>query len=252
MKNLNYVVNLVQMDREDYSTHSIPRILQYCIHAYKNELGYRTSKSVKVAYLQLNDVKNAPYPKDYEYYTKIAINFGGQYITLTRNPRIPLIRKTNDCGLPEATPIDVPITNIDPWLYTYGYYYAPHYRNGQYVGEMYSLTGGYNEAGYFREDDQYRQFQFYNVPTKEVILEYVADEDTSGATMIPYAAVEPIRQYAKWQMKENDSRTPLYEKQRAQDQFRYAMAQYSYTNWAFTAEEFLDNAWSSSRSSPKR
>lgn len=252
MKNLNYVVNLVQMDLRDFSSHNVPFITQYCIHAYKNELRFKTDKSVKVAYLTMNDVKNAPMPKDYEYYTKVAINFGGQYITLTRNNDIPLVRKVDDCGQPKLDTVIVNEQVLDPFLYSYGYYYAPHYRNGQYVGEMYSMGGGYNEAGYFREDHEMRQFQFYNIPTKEIVLEYVADVETSGATMIPFAAVEPIRKYAHWQMLEYDRRVPVYERQRAQDAFRFAMANYSYINWAWTAEDFLDATYSTIKSGPKR
>lgn len=252
MKNLNYVVNLVQMDMRDFSSHNVPFILQYCIHAYKNELRFKTDKSVDIAYLRLNDVNNAPMPKDYEYYTKVAINFGGQYITLTRNNQIPLQRAVDDCGQPKLEDVILNEKVLDPFLYSYGYYYAPHYRNGQYVGEMYSMGGGYNEAGYFREDHSLRQFQFYNVPTKDVVLEYVSDKITNGSTMIPFSAVEPIRQYALWQMAEHDRRLPLYEKQRAQDRFRFAMANYEHIVYTPTIDDYFDNAWAGTKSSPKR
>jgi hypothetical protein len=252
MKNLNYVVNLVQMDMRDFSSHNVPYILQYCIHAYKSELRFETNKAVKVAYLQLNDVNNAPWPKDYEYYTKVAINWGGQYITLTRNNNIPLQRKFDDCGNPSLPDIIVNERLLDPFLYSYGYYFAPHYRNGQYVGEMYSMGGGYNEAGYFREDHEMRQFQFYNVPQREVVLEYVADLDATGETMIPFSAVEPIRQYALWQMVEHDRRVPVYDRQRAQDRYRYAIANYSYISWTWTAEDYMDACYATTKSGPKR
>lgn len=252
MKTINYVVNLVQMDMRDFSSHNVPFITQYCIHAYKSELRFNTDKSVKVAYLVMSDVLNAPMPKDYEYYTKVAINFGGQYITLTRNQNIPLQRKSDDCGLPKLESVIVDDRLLDPFLFSYGYYYAPHYRNGQYVGEMYSMGGGFNEAGYFREDYEMRQFQFYNVPRNEVVLEYVADVGCNGDTLIPFAAVEPLRQYALWQMVEHDRRVPLYEKQRAQDRYRFAMANYEFINWMWTKEDYLDACYSTTKSGPKR
>jgi len=252
MKNLNYVVNLVQMDTRDFSSHNVPFITQYCVHAYKSELRFKANKSVKVAYLQMNDVLNAPMPKDYEYYVKVAINFGGQYITLTRNNDIALQRKVDDCGLPKLQDITLNERLLDPFLYSYGYYYAPHYRNGQYVGEMYSMGGGYNEAGYFREDWELRQFQFYNVASKEVVVEYVADEEANGNTMIPFSAVEPIRQYALWQMVEHDRRVPIYEKQRAQDRYRFALANYENIVWTWTAEDYLDACYATTKSGPKR
>lgn len=252
MKTINYVVNLVQMDTRDFSSHNVPFILQYCIHAYKSELRFHTDKSVKVAYLTMSDVLNAPMPKDYEYYTKVAINFGGQYITLTRNNNIPLQRKTDECGLPKIEDTIVNERLLDPFLFSYGYYYAPHYRNGQYVGEMYSMGGGYNEAGYFREDWDLRQIQFYNVPRKEVVLEYVADVGCNGDTLIPFSAVEPIRQYALWQMVEHDRRVPVYDRQRAQDRFRYAMANYEFINWTWTMDDYLDACYATTKSGPKR
>ena len=250
MKNLNYVVRLVQLDLQSYSTHLVPRILQYCIDAYKQELKFKTSKSVKVAYLAMNDVNNAAWPNDYEYYTKVAINWCGRLVTLSLNNNIPLQRKYDDCGI--AT-LDQVVANPDCCNnYDYGYFYSPHYRNGQYVGEMYSMGGGFNEAGYFREDAELRQFQFYNVPRTEVVLEYVADEDTTGATMIPLHIVEAIRRYAHWKMVEYDKSIPLALKQRAQDQFRFAMTELKYLTWAWTASDFMDACWAGMKSAPKR
>ncbi len=252
MKNLAYVVNRVQLDLQDFTTHNVPAILQHIIHAYKNELKFTASKSVKVAYLTLSDVHSAAFPKDYEYYTKIAISCGNKYITLSRNQGIPLQRLVNDCGQPRLEDAVCCGDNVDMALYTDGFFYVPHWRDGQYVGEFYSMGGGYNEAGYFREDFEMRQFQFANVPRGTVVLEYVADEDTSINTMIPFSAVEPLRQYAHWQMVEYKRSTPLYEKQRAQDRYMYAREMYRAIVWAFTAQDYLDVCYETSRSGPKR
>ena len=243
---------MVQADTRSFSSHDVPFILQYCIYAYKQHLRFKTDKSVSVAYLQLSDVKNAPMPSDYEYFTKMAINLGGTFITLTRNQNLPLIRKYDECGAPKVEEMIIDPNKVDVSLFPYGYYYAPHFRAGQYVGEMYSAGGGENEAGYFREDWELRQFQFAGVPRTEILLEYVADTETSGSTMIPYSAVEPIRQYALWQMMEHDRRVPMAERQRAQDRFKLAMAEYGFIAWAWTAQEYMDLCWSTTKSGVKR
>lgn len=251
MKNINYVVSLVQLDLQDYTTHNVSRMLQYCIHCYKNILLYKTNKSVEVAYLTPNDANNAPWPKDYEYYTKMAINIGGQLVTLTLNPDIPLTRRY-ECGEEVAENFSNDLLRIDPFLYTYGYYYAPHYRNGMYVGEMYSMGGGFNEAGYFRVDHGLKQFQFYNVPRSEIILEYVADKNVSGSTLIQNMDVEVMRAYAHWQMLEHDRKVPMYEKERKLGLFNAALQNRVAIEYTLNMSDYLDLSYSSSRSAPKR
>lgn len=252
MKNINYVVNLVQLDLQDYTTHNVSRIRQYCIHCVKNALRYKVDKSVDVAYLTPNAAGNAPFPKDYEYYTKVAVNVGGQLVTLTMNRDIPLVRKYDECQNelpPNFTGGDL---SLDPFLYAYGYYYAPHYRNGMYVGEMYSMGGGYNEMGYFRVDHQLRQFQFYNVPTTEIVLEYVADKETSGSTLIPNKDVEVIRAYTHWQLAEYDKTIPGHEKTRKLGLFNAAMDKREDIEFIASISDYLDNAYAGSKSGPKR
>ena len=251
MKNLNYVVAMVQLDLQDYTTHNQSRILQYAIHCYKNALMYKTNKAIKVAYLTPNAVLNAPYPKDYEYYTKVAINIGSQLVTLTRNNDIPYSRKY-DCGVAQKEQAVDLEAELDPFVYSFGYYYAPHYRNGQYVGEMYSMGGGFNEAGYFREDDEMRQFQFYNVPRSQIILEYVADVNADGSLLITNMDVEPIRSYIHWQLIEHDRKVPQYDKERKLGLHHNAMANRIAQEFTPVISDYLDNSYSSSKSGPKR
>lgn len=251
MKNINYVVSLVQMDLHDYTTHEVSRILQYCIHCYKNVLLYKTNKSVEVAYLKPNEANNAPWPKDYEYYTKMAVNIGGQLLTLTLNPDIPLTRRY-ECGDEKKENYSDDLLKIDPFLYTYGYYYAPHYRDGMYVGEMYSMGGGFNEAGYFRVDYGLQQFQFYNVPRTTIILEYVADKNVNGATLIQNADVEVMRSYVHWQLLEHNRKIPANEKERKLGLFNAALQTRIHIANALTISDYLDNTYSTLRSGPKR
>lgn len=251
MKNINYVVSQVQLDLQDYTTHNVSRILQYCIYCYKNILRYKTDRSVEVAYLTPNEANNAPFPKDYEYYTKVGIMVGGQLFTLTLNPDIPLVRRY-ECGVEKVESFTDTINQIDPSLLTYGYFYAPHYRNGMYVGEMYSMGGGFNEAGYFRVDMGLRQFQFYNVPRSEIILEYVADKNVSGSTLIQNMDVNVMRAYAHWQMQEYDRKVPAYERDRKLGLYNAALQERIGLEYTPVISDYLDNSYAGSKSGPKR
>lgn len=251
MKNLNYVGSLVQLDLQDFTTHQLTRIMQYAIHCYKTELRYKVDRSVEVAYLTLNDVNNVSFPKDYEYYTKVAINVGGLMITLSRNDAIPFQRR-NDCGNPMLEPANLDLLQNEPYVYPYGFYYAPHYRNGQFVGEMYSMGGGFNEVGYFREDMALRQFQFYNVPRSEIILEYVADKNANGSTLVYMSDVEVIRQYVHWQLLEHDRRASRGEADRKMGLFNAALTKRVEIEYTPTISDFMDAMWSGIKSSPKR
>lgn len=251
MKNLNYVASLVQMDRGESSTHNRMKILQYCIDCYKEELRYKADTTVNVAYLTPNAVLNAPWPSDYEYYTKVAINTGRGYVTLSLNNDIPLIRK-HDCGTEEFDTTTVDICNLDPGIFTGQWMIAPHFRAGQYVGEMYAQGGGFNKAGYFRVDKERKQFQFSNIPRTEIVLEYVADGKTNGNTLINYMDVKPIRAYVKWMLVENDRKAPLGEKSRLHDLFHAAMVDRIYQENAPTVVDFMDASYQTIQSGVKR
>lgn len=251
MKNLNYVASLVQMDMEDFTTHKRLKIIQYCIDCYKEVLRYKTDRSVEVAYLQPNDAMNAPWPSDYEYYTKVGINVGGQLVTLTLNNDIPLVRKY-ECGSEVADTSQVNLGVIDPSVFTGGWGYAPHYRAGQFVGEMYSLGGGFNELGYFRVDHKMRQFQFSGVPQTEIVMEYVADSKTNGSTLIQYSDVPVIRAYVHWKLMEHDKKVPVYEKDRKFGLFNAALVRRSDIEFIPTLSDYMDNCWKSVKSTVKR
>lgn len=251
MKNLAYCTSRVQMDLQDFSTHNLARMSQYAIQFYKEKLGFKTDKSIEVAYLTMNSVNNAPMPSDYEYYTKVGINIGGQIFTLSVNNDMVLNRKM-ECGEIVGDSEGALAITTDPIGYEYGYFWGGHYRSGQYVGEFYSLPGGFNELGYFKEDWKRRQFQFYNVPRVEIILEYVADKDATITSLIPFSAVDACVQYIHHQLLTYDRSVPMNEKQLAQMRFNKAWAEYIYIANAPTIQDYLDENWASRTSSPKR
>ena len=72
------------------------------------------------------------------------------------NDDLMLAHQTDDCGNP-VNDNTMGCTNDSsatlPYFGVAGYYYSPHYRNGQWVGELYGGAGGRNADGYKRTDN---------------------------------------------------------------------------------------------------
>ena len=117
---------------------------------------------------------------------------------------------------------------------------------------MYSVGGGFNELGYFRLDHEMKQFQFYNIPSSEIVLEYVADEDTSGATLIYGKDVEVLRAYMHWQMVNYDRKVQGGEKMRLMGLYNAAFGERVFIEFAPNMSDYLDTSYSASLSGPKR
>jgi hypothetical protein len=120
--------------------------------------------------------------------------------------------------------------------------FSSHFRNGEYVGGVFGLGGGYNGRGYYRINDETKQIQFSSeVPTCEILLEYISDGiSQDGTTLIPVEAIEPLVAWIFWKLAENpNDRTRLgelgYRKQRWIEEFR----KFKHFNLSFTVDEYL-------------
>lgn len=257
MKNLNYCVNMVLVDLQDYASDQFQRILQYALMGFR-DLQLFTMPNIKVAYLEPNDALIADLPQDYEYYTKIGVCIGGQIWTLSVNKDMCLVRETDGCGIDVPKTLgDISFTNAintptdsGGW----GYYYSPHFRNGQYVGELYSMSGGLNELGYYKIDYAMNRIQFASmVPKTSIILEYKSNgADKGGDTVIPSAAVAPIRAYIHWQLGEFDKTVGVGEKERRRQMYYAEFEKFNFYNWIFTKDEYIDSTYQHIYSAVKR
>lgn len=203
MVNLNYVVNLVRMDRNDFTTHDFQKTLQWIILGYR-DLHFKYLKNVEVLRTRPNDAMIVNLPNDYEYYTKIGIVTTGGVFILSLNPDLPVDPKI-DCGVPTQDIIES-CTCSNPA--SYGVYpggFWPTFRNGQYVGELYGRSGGVNPAGYFKIDEKRRQIRFSKIPKTELYIEYVSSaQNVNGSTLIPTGAVQTLRHYTHVQFSQHD------------------------------------------------
>lgn len=244
--NLNYVVNSVLMDMDEYTTSKRKKILQYAIFGM-TELNIFVLPSVEVAYLKQNDDFTVDLPDDYMDYIKVAVEVGdgdqSRIVTLTLNNTLPLpnVDKLKICPNSCVDEPTLTLNGTDYFVPGFGYYFAQHYRNGQYVGEMFGLGGGIGLMQY-RIDIKNRQIIFDQLfPGGEIVLEYKSTGiKTDGTTTIPRQAVAALRSYIKWQLAENNDKLALSAKERKRKLYivDYRMLQY-FTN-IFTIDEYLD------------
>lgn len=228
---ISYCVNLVLMDLEHYSGKLNEKILQYAILGFE-DLHYTTINSVKVAYLEMDELNRVKLPNDYIDYYKIGIGVGGQVWNLGLNNSI-IIPKEYECGNDAR---EIFINGGVPDL-TSGYYYTDHYSDGGFVGGLFGIGGGFRESRY-RIDTERRQILFDSpISRSEIILEYRSN-GISAQTLIPREAVASIVSYVHWRRlfgKNRHSEMNNYERI-----WKEEVSQLRAFKYQFKASEYLD------------
>ena len=252
---LEYIVHRVLMDLEDNSMRYYKKFMQYAIDGY-TELNLYSIETIRVAYLEVNqNTKQADLPADYLFYTKIGYNKGGVAHTLSLNEDLMLVRNTDACGngVNDNLTDSGTILNSASLPYS-GYYYSPHYRNGQFVGELYGGRGNQNNAGYYRIDKQRRKIVFNSeISLDEVILEYKSSGvEADGSTIVSREYVRTLVAYVHWQRKEHKDKVPQSEKARLMQRYIDEEKKVRRLELGFTIEEYLDVTRNSYRQTPKR
>lgn len=258
MKTLAYPLALVQMDREDYTTHQKQRYLQYIILAYR-KMKLHGQLNVSVAYLTPNAVLNSVLPGDYVNWTKVGFMLCGKLITLSVNNDLIMEDRYDECGdeyssaltcaSDECNSIEV-LSGI--WGGTFEF--ASHYRGNNFVGEMYGAGGGWNNAGYFNVNKQLGLIQFSpEVPRTEIVLEYISDaSDANINTVIPTEMADVLRHHAHWELAEFSKSSTQTDKDNAWGRFNAAYQEHKDIILLPTIEEYLESSWATYKSSPKR
>lgn len=270
-KNLFYCANMVCLDRNDFAPSTFQRYLQFAINSYRDDIAFNTATSVEVAYLTPDALGIINMPDDFEYYTKVGLLINNCVVGLTLNPDLNVLTRLDGCGDPItgqcdncgcayltgcdcgcSSCSDVSLQNLDVsssgnlW-----WYFASHWRNGQYVGELYGMRGGYNPAGYFKVDWKQRVFQINGVPNVPVVLEYVSNK-VSGSTLIDDAAIPVIRYGTHKQLSLFDQSMPDNQRERITREYNKAVSDYKFLKHLPTVEEYLDGLYGDTYSSPKR
>ncbi len=247
MKSLAFVVEMIRQDMDDFGTRNIQKITQACINSYLDDLAFRVQPAVKVLYATMNQVGIVPMPADMEFYTKIAIKLAGNYYTLTLNSDMPINNRLDGCG----DAIEDVMVNPTICDGTTGYYFASHFRDGNFVGELYGMGGGFNSAGYFNLDWHNRQFQFSGVPQTEIVIEYVSNQ-VSEQSIIDDAAVPVVRWKAHYELSLFDKKATEVYKERMLGRYLQSLREYRILKTAMTVDEFEDIIYTYCQSSVKR
>lgn len=245
--NLDYCVNRVLSNVDDFNSPNYQKYLQWAINCF-GDLQLFTMPSIKIAYIQLDDILQATVPDDYIEYVSIGICKNGKIYTLTLNDNIITQHKTDSCGNPSPCGI---IAQTQKDYHNGLWSYIPHFRNGQYVGEQYGQTGGQNRYGYYNIDTKSipNIIQFNSVvPQTEIVLEYISSGiNTDGSAVVPRKCVETIVNFIHYQIAEHGKNISLGEKQWKKNQYLESWHRLDAVNSSFNIDEFLDNQYSSKR-----
>lgn len=261
--NLDYVTKRVMLDLDYTDAHKYQKILQIAIDGL-GELSKFVSQKVKVKYLTI-DTNNltVDLPSDFMKISKIGFERNGRINPINLNNNLILARDMDKCGTPQNVN-EATCSADNVLLYpTYGYYFAPHFRNGRYVGELYGIGGGQSEIEY-RLDEERRQLtlsnQFFTegdnqnqIQVTEIILEYVSTGvEPGGSTVISRQAVRPLVKFIHWEITEYNKKASQAEKDRKMKQYMLAFEQYKEFEVGFTIDEYYDMVYSTYKQTPKR
>ena len=246
MKSLEYIVKNVLYETGESTTTNFHKFMQFGYRGFR-ELNLGMLANTSVATLTVADNLTAPLPADYISYTAIYVCIANRMYTLTLNDNLCLDRELDDCCEPVA---EEEPRNCEGTAY-WGF---DSWRNGKYVGENYGLKGGFNIAGYYRIDHEKNRIQFSNLNSGMTIaMEYKSNGiDCEGNVLIPEECVECLIAFIMWKRIANNRNYSLGEKNEAkQNYFMYYEKAKFFLN-SFTADEFLDQLYSSLTSAPKR
>jgi hypothetical protein len=246
---IRYIVASTLNRLGDYTLKNYKRMAQVCIEGFSEEMSlFHIGNSLEVVYLHMSAAKTVQLPADFVDYTKIGVPVNGKLRVLTNHNQLLLPRTFDDTGEAVGNTDSGDSEGISNCLF-----YSDHFRGGQFVGGLYGLPGGIDDA-YYRVDMERRMIVFSGtVPRSEIVLEYISTGlKIDGGSLIPRECVAPLRNYILWQLVETDQRIAYNEKERRKREYEESVeAMRSFKN-SFTKEEYQRMVWGSSGQHPKR
>ncbi|RLD59334.1 MAG: hypothetical protein DRI97_01225 [Bacteroidetes bacterium] len=241
---ITYVVMSVLNRLRDYSMRHYSFLEQIIIEGY-SDLNLWHLDNIEVVYLRMSDAKTVDLPADFVDWLRIGVPMGGKLRVLTNHKQILFPRTFAD---------GAPVGNTDDDSGSGEFmYFTDHFRNGQFIGGLYGLSGGVDQA-FYRIDREMRTIIFSgSIPRAEIVLEYISTGiKLQGTTVIPREAVSALRAFALWQLIENDSKVSATEKERKKDQYEEQVHALDFFQSAFTKEEYLRHVWKHTKQTAKR
>lgn len=253
-----YVVMSVLNRMGDYSMKQYLRLLQICIEGVTEMNMYHTKEGIEIVYLHMSTAKTCQLPADYLDYLRIGFPIDGKLKVITKHDKLLLPRTFYGSIINGVFVADTgdAVGNADEGnnIGSTGLYRFPaHYRNGVFIGGLYGVPGGVDQA-YYRIDIENRQIVFSGeTPRSEIVMEYISSgQKSDGSSLIPREAVPALRTYILWQKDENDPRVAYNAKARAKQEHEEAVAMLRSFENSFTADEYMSVVYRSNYQSPKR
>jgi len=243
---IRYIVMSILNRMGDYSLKKYKRLVQICLEGY-GELSLWHINNLEVVYLRMSAAKTVDLPADFVDYTKIGIPINGKLKVLTQHNQILLPREFED-----GTPVGN--TDADDTVDAASLvFFSDHFRGGQYVGGLFGMPGGVDDA-YYRIDMENRQIVFSGtVYRSEIVLEYISTGvKTSGSSLIPREAVPALRTYVQWVAIEDNPRVAANEKERKKRNHEEEIEALRSFQSIFTADEYRRMCFSTYRQTAKR
>jgi hypothetical protein len=255
-----YIVASVLNRLGDYSMKQYKRLLQICLEGFMELNLWHMDAGSDIIYLHMSLAKTCNLPSDFVDWLKIGYPVNGKLRAITNNENI-LLPGVFDTGesvgnMDSSNISDAPSNAI---------FFDPHWKNGQYVGGLFGLSGGIDRAYFrFNMNSSPRQIVFSgSTPRSEIVLEYqTTGLKTDGTSLIPREAVPALRTYVEWQMIGGDMlgfmtgraqiKSAMAEIGRRKQEHEEAVAMLRSFQNSFTADEYRRVVWGTSKQSPKR
>lgn len=256
----NIVKNvMVQLDG-DNNFSKYQKYLQFAIRGMR-ELNLTSAPFAKTVHLEMLDNKAVNLPTDYIQYTKVGICVNGRVLILGLDNTLCLNDNYSECG----DPLEIAMANLSNaqedgvssdgfFGFGIGYPFLDGFVDGQWVGGLYGVGGGFNSRGYFRVNEAMSQIQFTsNVPSETIILEYISDGiNPDGTASVPKAAIEALITWVIWKSKEYQRGVSLSEVEYARQQYIIQFRKYRHINLSFTVQDYLASQAVNIHQAPKR
>lgn len=195
--------------------------LHLALEGYR-EFSFDYSAELKAVEIPLKSWKQIDFPCDMVDWVRVAFKCGDLLKVLTQDTYIPKTFDKVNCVPQENKPINMahPIAAGDIPFYVWE-------RND--VALYYGQNIGYNYLGYFDVDWKQRVINFKELVTgyEKVYLEYISDGlEATGMTVVNPYAYWCLKQWVKWQRKENDDRYSVGEKKAAKQEYKESLTDY--------------------------
>jgi hypothetical protein len=166
-----------------------------------------SAQDVKTVRLTMDTVKQVELPLDFVDWVKVGVVIGDRIKVMGVCDTLPILTVRDSCGELQPYTTDTPANSIPDNSLAYGGYYFMNYtnENGELLGGLYGIGGGYTDVGYFRvlrNQGDHGVLQFNSdVNTTDVYLEYISNGfDPKAESVVNTYAEKAIQFYIHWRV----------------------------------------------------